>query len=105
MTVIPIQKWTFPDRKSSHLSRSNSDLDGGGSSSDKAMVVVGANEESSSSSQRFVVEFVAEVLSISSLRVAVEEMSGAARSLLAEVDMVVMMLRLKTRVQECVGAF
>lgn len=82
MTVIPIQKWTFPDRKSSHLSRSNSDLDGGGSSSDKGMMAVGVD-----------VEFVAVVVSMffgccpggdssshASLRLlAVEGMSGAAR--------------------------
>ena len=90
MTVIPIQKWTFPDRKSSHLSRSNSDLDGGGSSSDKGMMAVG-------------VEFVAVVVSMlffgccpggdssshASLRLLAVEgiMSGAARSP-AEVDMV-----------------
>ena len=85
MTVIPIQKWTFPDRKSSHLSRSSSDLDGGGSSSDKGMMVVGVD-----------VEFVAVVVSMlffgccpggdssshaSLLRLlAVEGMSGAAMS-------------------------
>ena len=70
MTVIPIQKWTFPDRKSSHLSRSNSDLDGGGSSSDKGMMAVGVD-----------VEFVPVVVSIASLRLlAVEGMSGAAMS-------------------------
>lgn len=91
MTIIPIQKWTFPDRKSSHLSRSNSDLDGGGSSSDKGMMMVGVDGDvngESSSSQRFVVECVAEVF-ISSLRLVVERMSGAARSP-AEVDMVAM---------------
>lgn len=84
MTVIPIQKWTFPDRKSSHLSRSSSDLDGGGSSSDKGMMAVGVDG----------VEFVAVVVSIffgccpgedsSSLAsfrlLAVEGMSGAAMS-------------------------
>jgi len=76
MTVIPIQKWTFPDRKSSHLSRSNSDLDGGGSSSDKGMMVVGVDG----------VECVAVVVSI------FFGCCPGGDSSLAEADMVVMML-------------